>query len=426
MAAVSDVVVVADSDTRWKWGAALVGRIAPTARVHATLLLGRSAPTERQLADVGARPDTLRRASLAEAVPLLAATDAQVIVLACLGGTVQALLRALGHAWSDRPGRPVLVTGYVGLVYEHVVDGLLGRAGADIVLANSAADAERFREIFAAAGVDPSSVVPAALPFLGGAQHDPNAAGRDRPFTVTFVAQPSVPIGKAERQYALAQAGEHARRYPAREVLVKLRGRLGERTTHAEPYHYAKLIPAAELPPNLGFVYGSMDSVLDRTDLCVTVSSTAAIEAMDRGIPTAVLVDFGVREVLGNQLFLGSGALTSWRALHEGALPRPDPQWLARNGGRDPAPFALAQKRLAELLDAGPLPAVRPWLTAADGAGYLPQLMAGHGLHVDGAPLAVTGPGDSVARRAVRAVSRRMYTVGVRVLEPGVKRMAQL
>lgn len=425
MGAVHDVAIVADSDTRWKWGAALAERLEPAARVHATLLLGRSTPTERQLSDVGARPHTLHRAALAEAVPSLAATDAQVVILACLGGTVQALLRALGSAWAERPDRPVVVTGYVGLVYEHVVDGLLGRAGADIVLANSTADAERFQAIFAAAGVDPQSVVPAALPFLGGRAHDPDAAGRDRPFTVTFVAQPSVPISKPERRYALAQAAEHARRHPAREVLVKLRGRVGERTTHAEPYHYAKLLPTAELPPNLHFVYGPMDGVLDRTDLCVTVSSTAAIEAMDRRIPTGILVDFGVREVLGNQLFLGSGALTSWRALHDGALPRPDADWLARHGGRDPAPFALAQKRLAELLDAE-LPALRPWLAAADGAGYLPQLMGGHRLDVDGVPLGTAGRGDSVARRAVRAAARRAYAVGVRVLEPRVKRMAQL
>jgi len=51
-----------------------------------------------------------------------------------------------------------------------------------------------------------------------------------------------------------------------------------------------------------------MAPVLDRNDLCLTVSSTAAVEAMHRGIPTGILVDLGVRELLANQLFLGSGA----------------------------------------------------------------------------------------------------------------------
>ena len=108
--------------------------------------------------------------------------------------------------------RPVVVTGYVGLVYERVVDGLLLRAGADIVLANSAADARRFRDVLTAVDADPGSVVQTALPFLGGPPHDPMAAGRERPFTITFVTQPGVPESRAERRYALRQVIEHAMR----------------------------------------------------------------------------------------------------------------------------------------------------------------------------------------------------------------------
>jgi hypothetical protein len=427
-----DVEVVADSDTRWKWGATVARRITPdpSARVHATLLSGRSAPSARQLDDVGEAPHTLRRASLGETVTRLADTEAHVVVLACIGGGVRALLHGLARAWADRPTRPVVVTGYVGLVYERLVDGLLSRAGADVVLANSAHDADRFRAVYAAAGIDPAAVVRTALPFLGGVPHDPQAAGRDRPFTLTFVTQPGVPASKAERRYALRQAVEHAQRHPDRRVLVKLRGRLGERTTHVEPYHYASLLAARELPANLALVYGAMGPVLDRTDLCVTVSSTAAIEAMHRHIPTGVLVDFGVGEVLGNQLFLGSGAFTSWRALHDGAIPTTDAAWAAHNGVRDADPYAGAARRVAELVeDRAELPPLHPWLDAADAAAYLPDLLSRYGLDASGAPLspAATSSAETpLATRAVRAAARRAYGVGVRVLEPRIKRLAQL
>ena len=40
-----------------------------------------------------------------------------------------------------------------------------------------------------------------------------------------------------------------------------------------------------------------MGEVLDRTDLLVTISSTAALESLHRRIPTVVLTDLGVREV---------------------------------------------------------------------------------------------------------------------------------
>lgn len=440
MGLITDVEVVADSDTRWKWGATLAPRLAqacaavplaaiPPAmpRVRASLLAGHSSPTEGQLRDVGIAPHSLHRRNVAATVAELASTDAQLVVLACGGGTVQALLHALARVWAGRRERPIVVTGYVGLVYENLVDGLLCRAGADLVLANSAHDADRFRAIYAAAGADPDTVVQTALPYLGGVAHDPGAAGRDRPFTVTFVTQPGVPATKAERRYALEQAVQHAATHRKRRVLVKLRARVGERTTHVEPYHYESLLPARRLPRNLEFSYGPMSPVLDQTDLCVTVSSTAAIEAMHRGIPTGILLDFGLREALGNQLFLGSGVLTTWAALHEGALPMPEPNWAARCGIDDPDPYAAAACRIDTLLATPePLAPLQPWLGTVGAAAYLPALLARHGLDASGTPLSSGTARTGWPSRAMRTAARRAYGVGVRIVEPRVRRLAQL
>jgi hypothetical protein len=426
------VHVIADSDTRWKWGAAVAHRLSPEpVGVHGHLLEGRATPSEQQLADVGADVDTIRRVGIARLLADLAATDADVVVLACVGGTIQSLLHGLARAWQGRASRPVIVTGYVGVVYERLVDGLLLRAGADVVLANSAADARRFRDVFAAVEVDPDSIVQTALPFLGGEPHDPTAAGRDRPFTVTFVAQPTVPATRDERRYALGQAVEHAITHPQRRVIVKLRGRVGEQTTHLERHHYADLLPADDVPPNIEIAYGQMSDVLDRTDLCVTVSSTAALEAMHRDIPTAVLTDFGVREALGNQAFLHSGALVPWSALHAGEIPKTDPGWAADNGVREPAPDADVHARLAALVaDRAALPALRPWFVAENAPCFLPKLLARNGLDAAGTPL-VTDPrwsegNPGVQRRVLRATARRLYRVGVRRLEPRLRRWAQL
>lgn len=424
-----DVEVIADSDSRWKWGAAVVPRLAPGARVHATLLTGRASPNAALVADVGAQPYTIRRASLADTVARLADTEAQVVVLACVGGAVQALLHGLEHAWASRRSRPVIVTGYVGLVYEKVVDGLLLRAGADIVLANCAADHRRFREILLAAGVDPSAVVPTALPFLAERPYDPTAAYRDRPYTVTFVTQPDVPAPRAERRHALQQAVEHAVRHPDRRVLVKLRGRRGERTTHVEPYHYSRLLPARELPGNLEFGYGPMSPVLDVTDLCVTVSSTAAVEAMHRHIPTAILTDFGIREALGNHIFLGSGCYTAWSALHDGAVPELDPAWAQDNGVIDTDAYSAAAARVAELVAGrAELPPLRPWLDARTAEAYVPGMLGRHGLDRDGRAMAAATGATALplASRAIRGAARKLYGVGTRVLEPRIKRLAEL
>ncbi|NEE08455.1 hypothetical protein G3M58_18600, partial [Streptomyces sp. SID7499] len=77
--------------------------------------------------------------------------------------------------------------------------------------------------------------------------------------------------------------------------LLKLRSKPGEHTTHIEELPYQKLaqrLPGG-LPPNFRLVYGHMGEVLDRTDLLVTVSSTAALESLHRRIPTAILTDLG-------------------------------------------------------------------------------------------------------------------------------------
>ncbi|MFI9204692.1 DUF6716 putative glycosyltransferase [Streptomyces sp. NPDC053048] len=429
--------MLADSDTRWKWGALTAHRLAPGGHLDGFLLRGRATPTVRQLAEVGVRADALREVTPAE---FTAATDRarhDVIVLACVGGAVQAMLHGLAHAWGAAPARPVVVTGYVGVVYEKLADGLLLRHGADVVLANSRHDAERFRAVYAGAGAPAHSVTPCALPFLGGAPYP--GARQGRPYTVVFAAQPSVPEGRADRAYLLERAARHARLHPGREVLIKLRSKPGEHTTHLEEHPYQKLaarVPGG-LPANCRLAYGHMGDVLDRTDLLVTVSSTAALEALHRGVPTAVLTDLGIREPLGNHHFLGSGCLASWDELDAGHLPEPDPHWTDRQGvaadGTYDSAFDAARERVADLAARPALPPLAPYYTARTAPGYLPAVLARYGFDPRGRPLpgrAAPERTESALRRATREAlrnaARGAYRHGVQRVAPAIRRMGEL
>ncbi|MEU5208055.1 DUF6716 putative glycosyltransferase [Streptomyces sp. NPDC020742] len=437
--------MLADSDTRWKWGALTAYRIQSDIRLDGYLLRGRATPTVRQLDEVGARADSLREIRGVDFVRSLDRTRYDVIVLACVGGAVQAMLHGLARAWqqeapADAAGqrRPVVVTGYVGVVYEKLADGLLLRHGADVVLANSRYDADRFRAVYRGVGADDHSVVECALPFLGGARYTGPGA-ESRPHTVVFAAQPSVPDSRADRTYLLRRAVEHARRHPGREVLIKLRSKPGEHTTHIEELPYQKLaakVPGG-MPANCRLVYGNMGEVLDRTDLLVTVSSTAALESLHRGIPTAVLTDLGVREVLGNHHFLGSGCLASWDELDAGHLPQPDREWLAAQGvaadGDYEQAFDAARARVTELRAADRLPALAPYYTPRTAPGYLPGILARHGLDPEGEPLPghaeapeQTGGLRRVARETVREAARGAYRHGVQRVAPAIRRWGQL
>ncbi|MFD9001580.1 DUF6716 putative glycosyltransferase [Streptomyces sp. NPDC059582] len=430
------VAVLADSDTRWKWGALTAKRTVPTnagetdIRLDGYLLRGRATPTARQLQEVGVHADSLREVTAGEFLRAMGEESYDVLVIALVGGGVQAMLHGLRHVWADRTSRPVVVTGYVGVVYEKLADGLLLRHGADLVLANSRQDADRFRGVYEGVGADASSVTEVALPFLGGAPY----TGEHDPYTVVFAAQPSVPASRKERTYLLERLIRHAREHPEREVLLKLRSKPGEHTTHIEELPYQKLVQRADPPPNFRLVYGHMGEVLDRTDLLVTVSSTAALEALHRRIPTVVLTDLGVREVLGNHHFVGSGCLASWDQLDAGHRPTPDEEWVARQGvaadGSYATAFDAARARITELLDRPDgLPQLAPYYTPETAPGYLPGILARHHLAPDGAPLPgapATDKEPGAVRQIVRRAARGAYRHGVQRVAPVIRRMGEL
>uniref|UniRef100_UPI00140958FF DUF6716 putative glycosyltransferase n=1 Tax=Streptomyces sp. YIM 98790 TaxID=2689077 RepID=UPI00140958FF len=400
-------VVFADSDSRWKWAAMTTRQIAPDHAIDARFMQTGSMPSQRQIDEVGVVPDTSRVVSLLELLEDPELPEADLLVLGVTGGSVLAMLHALGTAWKGRERRPVVVTGYVGVVYENAVDGAVLRVGADIVLANSAADAEMFRDIYAGVGADPKVVVESALPFLGGKRYEPGAWEREgRPFTVCFAVQPSVPATREERVSILHKAARHARLHPGREVLIKLRNRPGEGVTHPEAYSYEELFgQLADPPPNLRLLYGEMGQVLDRTDLLVTVSSTAAMEAIHRGIPTGILTDYGIREAHGNHFFVSSGLLTSWQELDEGRLPAVAPGWAEQNGLTGQDPYREARDRYAALRGTA-LPPLKPWYTPGLHDDYLKRLVPRRGVGLDGLPLPAEPPAERRAGRRPRPVRR--------------------
>jgi hypothetical protein len=440
------VAVLADSDTRWKWGSLTANRIAPAdsdIRLDGYLLRGRATPTARQLEEVGVRADSLREVTAVEFLREMArpsegaegAPAYDLVVLSLVGGAVQAMLHGLSYQWRERfgPGRvkrPVVVTGYVGVVYEKLADGLLLRHGADLVLANSRQDADRFTSVYEGVGADASSVTEVALPFLGGAAYE-----KHDPYTVVFAAQPSVPESRKDRTYLLNRLVKHARLHPDREVLLKLRSKPGEHTTHIEEQPYQRLaerIPGGP-PANFRLVYGHMGEVLDRTDLLVTISSTAALESLHRRIPTVVLTDLGVRESLGNHHFVGSGCLASWDQLDAGHEPSPDEQWVGRQGvaadGSYETAFDAARERIAKLLGQGGLTALAPYYTPATAPGYLPGILARHHLGPDGSPLPGAPDADKEpgpVRQIVRRAARGAYRHGVQRVAPVIRRMGEL
>lgn len=242
-----------------------------------------------------------------------------------------------------------------------------------------------------------------------------------------------MPDNRRDRDYLLNRAIQHARFHPNREVLLKLRSKPGEHTTHIEELPYQKLVQGKDLPANFSLVYGHMGDVLDRTDLLVTISSTAALESLHRRIPTVVLTDLGIREGLGNHHFVGSGCLASWDQLDAGYRPVPDAEWVARQGvaaeGSYETAFDAARERIAKLLAGDGMPPLTPYYTPETAPGYLPGILARHHLGPDGTPLPGAPAADKEpgpVRQIVRRAARGAYRHGVQRVAPVIRRMGEL
>ncbi|HWV48091.1 MAG TPA: DUF6716 putative glycosyltransferase [Microbacterium sp.] len=157
----------------------------------------------------------------------------------------------------------------------------------------------------------------------------PQATLRPPATDLVFAAQAMVPVERHERQAVADILIRAAEADPHRRVVVKLRSRPGEAETHLEQDAYADLFRSR--PANLVFSYEPMSVALERAEGLVTVSSTAAVEALAAGVPVIALDTFGVRKSLLNTVFIGSGLLGGGEEVVRRQFRHPHPGWMWDN-----------------------------------------------------------------------------------------------
>lgn len=279
---------------------------------------------------IGTDPPTRTLAAMASVEAL---SDYDVVFVGLNGLRTRRFLARVLRAFP--PGgarRPVLISLYPGLLFRFHLEGMMSRMNCDLFALNSPSDKQLYLRLCAGVGVSGDNALCLGLTTVPGraqaAKHDVPSDG-----TITFVGQPTVPAGRHERLFVLARLCELARREPNRRIVVKPRHRPGETTLHRVRHHYERLLPQVPggAPPNLAIRYDPIDQVLANTRVCVTFSSTAALEAVALGIPTRIVTDLGINENLGNHFFLGSGMLADLDSIHGGLASQVDPDWRAEH-----------------------------------------------------------------------------------------------
>lgn len=332
------VVAIADADSFVKWSASLLDTV-PDIRRHLLLVrtpLTVSAEQERNaIAGTGFGADAVTRLRFEELTGWLSGHLPDVVVIAGRGPFVRLVMRRIDRL----PRRPVTVTGLPGMSIPAQRGALEYRRESDLLVVHS----HREERAFEALGNRLGIAVPSAVATLPYARVRVPVAARVRPTVgaggvavaerpgtdLVFAAQALVPAERHERAELAQILREAALADPTRRVVVKLRSRVGEVETHLERDGYTELL--ADRPSNLVFSHEPMAEALATAEGLLTVSSTAAVEAIARGIPVIALDTFGVHKPLLNTVFTGSGLLGGAEDVIARRFKHPDPQWMTEN-----------------------------------------------------------------------------------------------
>ena len=353
------VVAIADADSFVKWSAALLSGVE-SIRQHMLLVRTPLTVSREQkhmaLAGTSFGDGSVTRVGFEEVSGWLQGHLPDVVVLAGRGPFVRLIARVI----DGLARRPVVVSGLPGMSIPAQRGALEYRRESDLLVLHS----HREMRAFEALGDRLGMVVPLGLATLPYAQTgsrvgsrltgsrvreravdavaaDPASgpsgyrggvlvAERDRRATdLVFAAQALVPAERHEREALVEILRRAAAARPNRRVVVKLRSRPGEAETHLERDAYTELL--ADRPANLVFSYEPMALALSRAEGLVTVSSTAAIEAIARGIPVIALDTFGVAKPLLNTVFAGSGLLAGEDDVIARRFHHPEPEWMRDN-----------------------------------------------------------------------------------------------
>lgn len=340
--------------------------------------------------------------------------NSDAVIMALDGKRSRDTLLLLKALWSNLRRRPLLVSAYPGILFRHQLEGMMDRAGVDLLCLNSPIDFETYSEGCQALSIDSANAAVTGLPILWNLHPGTQIA---KPGTLLFFEQPSVPSNPLQRHYLCRQLEQLAQQWPERLVIFKPRISSLERTLHRHHGEMATRIKRlSKTTPNLKISHKPASQLLRHCSCAITVSSTAALEAMAMGISTRIVADLGLNETLGNHYFADSGAVADFESICADPFTvRHRPEWLERHGwqpgGKEQFLAALAA-RFASYGDATPALSTSGWGS--------PQWQTFALAHGGPGMLCSSGARSSHRKRhRTRSVLRRIrdYIVGMSWLE---------
>jgi hypothetical protein len=240
--------------------------------------------------------------------------------------------------------RPLLFTGFNGVVLHKFEDGLSWRCGYDLIALNSPEDHAKAISFGDMTGG-------ALMPIIGinrtlKSPTDSSSTWNSRK-KIVFAEQVLFPASNPEKFYLYSQLIRLALNSPEWEIVIKPRTLPTKRTFHRQAEHVSHFLSRTfVLPKNLTISYQPLEQLLEDSTALISISSTAFFDAIGLGIPAFTLSDFGVNSAYGTHYFHKSGCTICLSEIEhlsrETFNRRPTEDWLAFKGfSQDFSPQAL-------------------------------------------------------------------------------------
>ncbi|EEY13284.1 DUF6716 putative glycosyltransferase [Mannheimia haemolytica] len=243
------------------------------------------------------------------------------IVIAALGNIASQKLITRLYSLNKKP---LIITCFSGSIFGNA-ESISSRINSDILLVNNESDRNIAQSIASEYGLE-TTILNYGLINLDLSFQRNKKSGKN----IFFIDQVKIPQLKTEREYVLEKLLELARSKPDYSVFLKTRLYGNEITVHKDQYPYAHLLRNKKnIPTNFSLYNDSIEVAFQEMDICISFSSTSALEAIYYGIPTYIIKDLGIRESLYNPPFLQSGLLTDFSQLDslEQFLQIPNKDW---------------------------------------------------------------------------------------------------
>ena len=148
---------------------------------------------------------------------------------------------------------------------------------------------------------------------------------------VLFASQNLFPSTREERKYLIRSLMDFCRNHPGSRVVLKPRDTPGAfRSVHHGTVHDEEVVREEAPPSNFTISYEPIEELLDETNLLLTISSTAAMDALVRGVKVGIVRD----DVLCDpgyyyEYFEGSGLFMDFDMLNSLQFPEVNNEWFA-------------------------------------------------------------------------------------------------